>query len=64
MDRPLNLSWMEYCAHGESNGSIELFSEADRQAQEFLKSDEFKAMLQEAEEAGRREAAEMKARKN
>jgi len=64
MDRPLNLAWLEYCAHGELNGSIELFSATDREAQEFMQSEEFKTMLREANEAARAEAEALRKQRN
>lgn len=64
MDRPLSLAWLEFCAHGEVNGSIELFSEADRQSVDFIKSDEFKAMVAEEEAKARAEHEARKAREN
>ena len=62
MDYPLALAWQEYCAHGEQEGTLTLLSEGDKQSLEWLKSDEYKRMVAEAEAEGRKETAEMKAK--
>ena len=62
MDYPLALAWQDYCAWGEEAGRITLLSDADRAGLDFVKSDRFTELARAAEEAGRAELAEMKAR--
>lgn len=62
MDYPLALAWQDYCAHGEAQGTLTLLSEADKESLEWIKGDEYKRMVAEAEAEGRRETAAMKAR--
>lgn len=61
MDYPLSLAWEEYCAHGETAGTITLMSDAHRQSLDFINSDECREMMRKAEEEAR---AEMQAGKN
>lgn len=61
-DYPLALAWQDYCAHGEESGRVSIMSDADKASVEFIGSDRQKALVREAEEAGRRELEEMKRR--
>lgn len=62
MDYPLALAWQDYCAAGEEAGKISLISDADRKGLEFVHSDRYRDLAQEAQDAALRELEEMKAK--
>jgi hypothetical protein len=62
MDYPLALAWQEYCAFGESEGTITLLSESDKASLDFAGSNRMKDMIREAEEAARKEVEVMKSK--
>ncbi len=59
MDYPLALAWQDYTAFGEESGRLKLLSDADRASLAFIGSDRQRQLFKEAEEAAKKESAQM-----